>query len=290
MKRFRSLELEIENLRNNLGLEPHKVSIPEDPLLFNQELGSIPHPADGRPCSLTGYQLDYLNAVRHYRYRMVIKSNKIGMTTTCAREIIHLALTRCRGKEILVIAQKYQLAIDHLETLFNILTSSKKYSQFLDFKDTTKGVIHFTNSSKVIACPPSMTSIMSWKNVGHVLMSDVAFIEMTDDWPIYRAASSRIANYPLGSLTIETPPNGRRGFVWELYAYDDSFKKFVYPYQLAVQAGLISDEFIETAKTQLGEGFKQFYECDFSTTINAAYPQSAIEQGFSYEYDLEELE
>ena len=57
--------------------------IPEDPQLFYESFGHLTHPNTGQPVlSLTDYQYEIWNAKHEYRYRIVLKSQKVGLSTS----------------------------------------------------------------------------------------------------------------------------------------------------------------------------------------------------------------
>ena len=111
--------------------------IPLDPDEFYQDFGLLEHPVTKLPVQhLTAYQNAVWKDGQRHKYREVIKAQKVGITTSSLIEDFQKAITTCRGKENLVIAQDTDHAKDHLYTLRKLISNSAKYSKFLINKPT----------------------------------------------------------------------------------------------------------------------------------------------------------
>jgi len=98
---------------------------------------------------------------------------------------------------------------------------------------------------------------------------------------MFAAAFSRLAN-TRGSMTIETPPRGEQGTVYKLYkdvmtSGSEAFEaaKFhyrEYPATMAVQAGLMTEEFLEGERERQGVLYGMLYECKFLNPATTWYP------------------
>ncbi|MEX0639788.1 MAG: hypothetical protein WD183_02070 [Nitrosopumilaceae archaeon] len=277
------------------------LNIPKDPQEFYQDLGLLKHPKTNQPViQLTPYQYSIWNNGYKFKYRLTIKSQKVGITTSSLMEDFQKAVTTCRGKEILVIAQNLQLARDHLYTLRKMIKGSKKYSQFLIDKPTnllfrdevSKITVIFIRNpdnlnkpTRIIGLGPREGSVWSWKEVAHIHMSDVAASDQLDDSGLFGAVFSRLANTD-GTLHIETPPRGQRGKIWEIYQNNEAqFKVTEVPATEAVKGGLITQEFLDAEKQRLGTLYGQYYECAFLNPFNTWYDDSL----FSFEEDSEDV-
>jgi len=297
--------------------EKVNVVVPLDPEEFYKDFGFLTHPRlkdeNGQPVvveKLAPYQREF------WAYKgnaLAIKSQKIGLTTTSLLEDFQFTLLpEGAGKDVLVIAQNQLLADDHILTLKRMIYQSKKYSQFLvttpdAFREekTKMSVIYVKNlydtnrPSRIIALGKSEASVWSWKNVGKIHMSDVAKLEIKEQKNFFAAVYSRLANTE-GIIKIETPPNGQQGEVYNIYnksrakiienngnvldtfAEDPAdnaskFRIFEYPAVEAVKAGIISREFLEQERTELGDLlFSQLYECNFLPPGNQWYNESMI--------------
>jgi hypothetical protein len=305
--------------------EQVNVIVPRDPQEFYVDFGFLTHPRlkdeNGQPMiveKLAPYQHEFWS---YQSNTLAIKSQKIGLTTTSLMEDFQFTLLpEGAGKDVLVIAQNQLLADDHILTLKRMIYQSKKYSQFLvttpdAFREekTKMSVIYVKNPynndkpSRIIALGKSEASVWSWKNVGKIHMSDVAKLDIKEQKNFFAAVYSRLANTQ-GIIKIETPPNGQQGEVYNIYNKsrakviedysaalntfaDDpadnasKFKIFEYPAIEAVKAGIISREFLEQERNELGDLlFSQLYECNFLPPGNQWYNESMI---YTEDYEVE---
>lgn len=301
------------------------VLVPRDPQEFYTDFGFLTHPRlkdeNGRPLvveKLAPYQYEFW---AYQGNALAIKSQKIGLTTTSLLEDFQFTLLpEGAGKDVLVIAQNQLLADDHILTLKRMIRQSKKYSQFLlvtpeGFKEekTKASVIYVKNPydsnkpARIIALGKSEASVWSWKTVGKIHMSDVAKLDIKDQKNFFAAVYSRLANTE-GIIKIETPPNGQEGEVYNIYNKsraktiedennvldtfaDDpadnasKFKIFEFSAIEAVKAGIISREFLEQERHELGDLlFSQLYECNFLSVGNQWYNESMI---YTEDYEVE---
>lgn len=301
------------------------VVVPRDPQEFYEDFGFLTHPRlkdeNGQPVmveQLAPYQYEFWTYPSN---ALAIKSQKIGLTTTSLLEDFQFTLLpESAGKDVLVIAQNQLLADDHILSLKRMIRQSKKYSQFLlvtpeGFKEEKSkvSVIYVKNPydgnkpSRIIALGKSEASVWSWKNVGKIHMSDVAKLDIKEQKNFFAAVYSRLANTE-GIIKIETPPNGQQGEVYNIYnksrakiiedennvqdtfAEDPAdnaskFRIFEYPAFEAVKAGIISREFLQQERTELGDLlFSQLYECNFLPPGNQWYNESMI---YTEDYGVE---
>ena len=98
----------------------------------DEDFGLLPHPKTGEPVTaLSAYQHKVCKAGFYHKYRLIVKSQKIGLTTSVLLEDFQRALSECKGYEILLIAQTISHAHEHLYTLRYRILNSDKYSQYL---------------------------------------------------------------------------------------------------------------------------------------------------------------
>ena len=155
--------------------------------------GLLEHPLTKLPVNhLTAYQYAVWRDGQRHKYREVIKSQKVGITTSSLIEDFQKSITTCKGKEILIIAQDTDHAKDHLYTLRKMITNSAKYSKFLISKPTelllkdevTKVMQLFIHNpenpykpSRIIGLGGSNPgSIWSWKEVKHIHISSLTIV------------------------------------------------------------------------------------------------------------------
>jgi hypothetical protein len=218
-----------DNSNNNKSLS--NLNIPLDPQDFYNDFGLLLHPKTGEYVTeLTDYQYKIWKNENNAKYRVVIKSQKVGISTSALLEDFQKSITTCKGKDILIIAQTQSHANEHLRTLKNLILNSEKYRQFLITnpselllreEKTKVGVAYIKNPdnslqpSRIIALGSSEGSIWSWKNVGHIHFSDITASKLVDDSSLFAAAFSRLANTD-GTMLIETPPRRPVGKVYEI--------------------------------------------------------------------------
>jgi hypothetical protein len=218
------------------------------------------------------------------------------------------AITTCKGREILVIAQTIDKARDHLYTLRRMILNSKKYKPYLILRRTelllpdevTKITVLFIQNpdnlsqpTKIIGLGGNEASIWSFKEVKHIHMSDIAVITKKDYSGVINAAMTRLANTD-GTMIIETPPYGPRGKVYEIYmqsklakgdSVEGQFKLFTIPAREAVAANLITQEFLEGQKVELGSQYAAYYEAEFSAATGSVFHIEDVEAATQVPYD-----
>ena len=168
-----------------------------------------------------------------------------------------------------------------MRTLKNLILNSERYRQFLitnpselllKEEKSKVSVCYIKNldnplrPSRIIALGSSESGIWSWKNVSKIHMSDIAATNLVDDSGLFAAAFSRLANTD-GSLIIETPPRGARGRVYEIFEQiqkgENEFSLHIVRANQAVQAGLISSDFLNAERQRLGYLYPQYYQAEF---------------------------
>jgi len=251
------------------------------------------------------------------QYRLYLKSQKIGLSTMILLEDLHIALTVGRGKEILIISQSKEKAKEHIQDLKKMISNSI-YADFLIDRAVTEedllrderskiDTIYLRNPSdpnrptKIIALGiTSAGSLISFKRVCHIHMSDVTLADMTQERfnEAFGGAFSRLANTD-GTMVIECPPRGPQGPVFNIVDEDDSLKAdgitvelqegqkiltpsgFLvrrYTYQVGIDCGMITIQFIEKEKRRLGVLFGMYYLADFYSTDQTWFSKESINQ------------
>jgi hypothetical protein len=106
-----------------------------------------------------------------------------------------------------------------------------------------------------------------------------------------------------GTMLIETPPRGPRGKVFEIYQQslledkihpeqdapqqeEGRFKIFHVTAQDAVQAGLITQQFLNEEKSRLGALYPQYYESQFIAVSGNLYHQASVDKAVSLPYEV----
>jgi len=111
-------------------------------------------------------------------------------------------------------------------------------------------------------------------------MSDPAAAQVVDDAQIYAALMSRLTNTD-GRMLIEGPPRGPTGRFYELYEqFKDNktpeFKVFLVTIYDALKAGLVTQEFIDKARIELGQLYPQTYEGSFVAGVGNVFTSEMI--------------
>jgi hypothetical protein len=306
-----------DNERINHQLLKLTKQIPrEDPQLFYQDFGFLTHPRTGKPVEhLTYYQREFWKDIDRYRYALAIKSNKIGLSTLALLNLFYHMITDCAGYQALVIAQSLRMSREHLYTLRKLIMDSEKYRGFLitlrdidnnvllreEKTKVTEMFIRNPNNkfkpSRIIAIPANAGQAVSWKEVKYVYCSDITMTDKNYDATI-NSAFTRLANTQ-GYFVIETIPNGPRGLVYDLWLQNRTatepeksfFKVREYPVLFGVQAGLITEEFLEGEKSRLGLEYPKYYECSFLATGGNVFNLAEIDQCISdAKYDPEDTQ
>lgn len=266
---------------------------------------------------LTQYQKDFWNYKGNI---VEVKSNKIGQTTTSTLEMFQSRLLpEEAGFDAILGAQTKDMANGHLLDLKKMVLNSRKYSKYL-ILDPQKEVgglreeksklemMYIKNPydpqkfSRIIALGGSVPSGFSWKRVNRVHLSDISLLKKKDEeLEFFGAVYSRLANTN-GIFKIESIPLGRRGEFWRIWKaankiktkdIDDneplaidqegitsSFKPIMVTYREGLEAGVISEDYIEKAKRDLPpQLFARLFECDFMADSDQWFDENLIKQG-----------
>jgi hypothetical protein len=259
--------------------------VPTDPRTFYKLLGPLFHPRTKTPIlDLAPYQWKGWDIALN-RDLLCVKTNKCGFSTTMLDFVIQSSLfKRNAGYEKLIIAQSAKFAREHLYTIRKRLIDSplknfliQEPRDYLLADETTKVTelyIHNpykpSNPTRVISTGCSAGSVVSWKMVDLVLMSDITKSQ-TDYTAVVDGATTRLSNTE-GRSIIETIPNGPQGKVYEIYEQIQAdIKENVEPeYQLleitadeAVAAGVMTQKFLDRQRKKLGTMFPMYYGAKF---------------------------
>ena len=293
--------------------------IPDDVNVFYPEMGFFINQKTNEPVTiLAEHQLQTWYDRWISKYRLYLKSQKIGISTMILLEDIHIALTRGKGKEILIVSQSKDKAKDHLQDIQKMLRNSAKYKdylldtpkddeQYLRDERTKVDTIYLRNpddpknTTKIIALGiTSAGSLVSFKKVCHIHLSDITMADMVEErfQEAFGALFSRLANTD-GTIVIEAPPRGTSGPVFDIVDEMDELKtdgftieieegkQVITPsgflvrrftYMVGVACGMITEEFIEKERRRLGVLFAMYYMADFYTSDKAFFDKDYIKQ------------
>jgi hypothetical protein len=303
---------------------PLNDKIPTEAQLFYDKLGHLRHPVTGKDvASLAEYQIESWNGLHEFRRLLVVKSNKIGLTTSTLMLDLQLALLptsnplSTRGYDTLLIAQTKDIAREHLRTLRKMIMESPAYAKYLidspneipendselNFKKLMRSeqsktsVIYLRNPenekqpSRIIALGTnSPGSILSWRNVKHLHISDPTATEGDYSEAIDNALT-RLANTN-GSAIIETIPSGPEGKIYQMYQQyhgkewqQGDFKVLTIGAQEAVKAGVITQEFLDSEAKRLGALYPLYYGAEFAQGSGNIFSNEDIDLCIQH-YDL----
>jgi len=111
-----------------------------------------------------------------------------------------------------------------------------------------------------------------------------------DDAEVFGAAFSRLANTN-GSMLIESSPRRPSGMIYKIYEMSklkkdvdensalSRFKIHEIPATMAVDAGLINQEFLDAERERLGPMYPMYYECDFYNSSSTWYKPEMFQYG-----------
>ncbi len=270
--------------------------IPDDLQKFYEELGSpFFHSLTKKQIlKLSKLQIDIWNLHLTHRLLLILKSQKIGISSLCILITLWHAFTDCMGMELIINAQSDEQAKSHAQDLRRILAGSDKYRDYLItsqytslglLKDEVTKVhtifLHNPRNprmpTKIIVVGMSPGALLSHKRVGFIWSSDSTISQLTSAKKneVWAAMLSRLAN-SLGPAIVECPAREPAGPVydtWERYQnqlenkFDinpsNDFYCYKFKYQLGLRDGFFTEEFIESEKRRLGPLFGTFYEADF---------------------------
>jgi len=224
--------------------------IPEDIQKFYEQLGMPFFNSETKePVTvLADLQLEIWAIHRKYKKVLILKSQKIGISSLCILITLWHALTDCVGMELIINAQSDDQAKTHAQDLRRIILGSDKYRDYLitsEFsslgllKDEVTKVhtVYLHNPrmprlpTKIIVTGQSQGALLSHKRVGFIWSSDMTISSQTVETQksVWGAMLSRLANSQ-GPLIVECPARSPEGPVYDTYErFEKTFEK-VYNY------------------------------------------------------------
>ncbi|HEY1247577.1 MAG TPA: hypothetical protein VGE97_01195 [Nitrososphaera sp.] len=270
--------------------------IPKTSREFYKDFGPIHHQSTNEVIEdLAPYQHDIFDCDALTVF--VDKCQKSGVTTWELAHDFQQTLLYGKGKDCLIVGQTQQHAHEHIYTLKRMIADSEKYRKYmitnsreLFFREeqTKMSIIFIKNPdnpfrpSRIIGLPFRQQSLWSWKNVFRVHISDPSIAPIVNDAGVYAAAKGRLANTN-GKMLIEGPPNGVGNKFYEYYEqyndnHDPNFQVFLVLDEDAKKANVISEEFLEQAKKELGPLYAQYYQGSFLIGIGALFTEEMIKK------------
>lgn len=226
------------------------MDIPDDIQQFYAELGKPFFNSETKVQvdKLADLQMEIWQIHRTYKKLLILKSQKIGISSLCILITLWHALTDCVGMELIINAQSDDQAKTHAQDLRRIILGSDKYRDYLItseysrlglLKDEVTKVhtVYLHNPrmprlpTKIIVTGQSQGALLSHKRVGFIWSSDMTISQQTVETQksVWGAMLSRLANSQ-GPLIVECPARAPEGPVYDTAErFEKTFGK-VYDY------------------------------------------------------------
>lgn len=254
----------------------------------------------------TGYQRRAVkNHLKHRKF-LLLKGQKMGISSLFIIVTLWHALTDCQSFELIVLAQSKEKAIEHGRDVRRFLANSAKYKDYLITRPSdapgllrdeitkmteiyikTKG--NPNTPTKIHILSPSAGQISSLKRVKYAWLSDVTMVkDVADRQRLWFAALTSRLILTEGPVIIECPTVGHLGPIWEI---DDRFQKAMAankppgPHEFwvdrllvweAVKAGLMTMEAVKALQKEHGPMFAALFLADWYAGDSTWYSKEQI--------------
>lgn len=258
---------------------------------FNGIVGYPLHPATLIPSKMLDYQIEYNRRWNTYHKVMFNKSRKIGATETAFRTILENCYGPYIGHNVMIIAGNRQRQANKILAEFKNLLYGPNDKGWTDlngkvwqFNDLvlqhSASFVKLDSGVEIETYPGDATAVRGPANVKCVFVTEAAHFDLVEDVDVYNALRPLAANDPDVDFVLETTPNGKRGFFYDNWVQKDNFyNKYTVNYESSMNAGLLTAEFIAQERKNPNVDFEQEYNCQFTSTRNAAI----IEKNIVYE-------
>jgi hypothetical protein len=250
---------------------------------FNHTVGPPILPATGEQSDIFDYQEEYEKAWNKHHKLILNKSRKIGATETALRIIAFNSFNgKYNGHRVMIVAgNKQEVANRFIERFIAIFGQG-----FTDLDGkwwAIDDLIVERKASKIklwngiiIQAYPANESVRGEENVICVFMSECAFINLLDDSKVLNAIKPNVSNIGHADFVLESTPNGKRGFFWELFTdKDNEFHKLEHPYTRSM-GKLLDEKTVLEEKANPKIDFQQEYNCAFTTSLSAAFSEDEV--------------
>ena len=250
---------------------------------FNHTVGPPMLPATGEPSDVFDYQEEYEQAWNKHHKLILNKSRKIGATETALRIIAFNCFNgKYDGHRVMIVAgNNTSVANRFIERFISIFGQG-----FTDLDGrwwSIDDIIVERKASKVklwngiiIQAYPANEATRGEENVICVFMSECAFINLLDDSKVYNALHPNVANIGHADFIMESTPNGKRGFFWELFTdQGNEYHKLEQPYTRSM-GKLLDEKTVLAEKANPKIDFQQEYNCAFTTSLSAAFSEDEV--------------
>lgn len=245
-------------------------------------VGNPIHPDTGKATDIFDYQEEYEEAWNLHHKLMLNKSRKIGATETALRIIAFNCFNgKYLGHRVMIVAgNKQAVANRFLERFLDIFKKG-----FTDLNDRTwsyEELVPDSNSYQATLCNgvfiqayPANESTRGEENVICVFISEAGFTGLIDDKKVYNALKPNVANIKDADFIMESTPNGKRGFFWDLFTNDNEYFKLEQPYTVSM-GKLLDEATIENEKKNPMIDFEQEFNCRFTTSLTSVFKEEDV--------------
>lgn len=280
-------------MEEKLALIPSKLSLPVHTNYFDFCNWLYPETGvDGQHCDPQDYHLEYHDVIAQYNDVILNKSRKIGATQSVLKSIYYFTLTGfyARHNGIIIAGNRQAQANEFIARMVDLIKgkqytledgSTVSWDHFIHKYSANK--IEFFNGFELYALPAS-PEFGGMENVALVFFSEAAKTKLNDDRPVYSAFKPVVATMPEHHFILESTPNGRRGFFYEIWmrcqqqlanGETPDYYPLEIPYTRALGT-VLSPEVVEKDKRDPTLDFEQEYCCKFTTSLNAAFKEELV--------------
>ena len=127
----------------------------KDPHYFIDSYAKITHPQRGLiPFHTYNFQSDLLRDFKDYRFNIILKARKLGISTVTAAYVVWLMLFH-REKNVLVIATKFSTAANLVKKVKSILKNLPEWVRIANVSIDNRTSFELTNGSQIKASSTS---------------------------------------------------------------------------------------------------------------------------------------
>jgi hypothetical protein len=298
------------NTRASRAVQAHQAavildtSVPDVPRKsfkkFNRVVGQPILPATGEPSDIFDYQERYEEAWNLHHKVILNKSRKIGATETALRIIAYNCMngTYMGHHRVMIVAGNKQEVANRFLARFKAIFGKGftdlngvfwSTAKTLTKEDKQKGhKLLFADQGSAhklklyngihLQAYPANESVRGEENVICVFISEAAFSNLLDDSKVYNAVHPNVANIADADFIMESTPNGKRGYFWELGTESDGPNEYYYleqPYTVSM-GKLLDEDFIEKERHNTKIDFEQEYNCKFTTSLSSVFKEEDI--------------
>ena len=266
---------------------------------FNRVVGNPKLPATGEANDIFDYQEAYEKEWNTHHKLILNKSRKIGATETALRIIAYNCMngTYLPHHRIMILAGTKQDMSNRFLARFKAIfdkgftdksdvfwSTAKKAGEgkderpiFSEQKSSHKLTMY--NGINIQAYPAN-EAVRGEENIVCVFISEAAFSNLIDDSKVYNAVHPNVANIENADFIMESTPNGKRGYYWELgdkgpHGKSKDYRYIEQPYNVSM-GKLLDEEFIEKERVNPKIDFQQEYCCKFTTSLSSVFREEDV--------------